>query len=109
MAMSTQILKHCAAFQMHDAFLAEHICLQLPPISHWNIVTNMHYFWHPAKQAIDLNPRMSWCYANEDFVGKIATIGTSCRHGQVAACRSKSLMNKYILGVTLRMVHAHAP
>ena len=103
-----QILKHCEAVPMHDVYLAEHSFKQLPPIFNWNIVTTLHYCWHLAKQAGDLNPRMTWCYANEHFVGKIATIGMSCRHGQVAARRSNSMIAKYILGITLRMIHAPA-
>ena len=73
----------------------------------WHVVPKHHYFWHLAKEAAHLNPRMSWCYANEDFVGKLATVGMSTRHGQAAAYRSKQLVEKYILGIALRMFHSH--
>ena len=106
--IAKQILKNCEAVQMSYVYLAEQNFKQVPPIFSWNIAPKLHYFWHLGKQASDLNPRMSWCYANEDVVGKISTIGMSCRHGQVAACRSSSLMTKYILGITLRMVHAQS-
>ena len=89
---------------MHYSFISEH------SVSHsqfqWNLVPKHNYFWHLAMQANDFNPRMSWCSGNENFVGRVATIGMSCRHGQVAASRSKSLMQKYILGIILRMFHA---
>ena len=106
MSIANQILRHVEEFLMHYCLLAEHSLEQAQPKFRWSIVPKHHYFWHLGKQATDLNPRMSWCYANEDFVGKISTIGMSCRHGQIAANRSKSLMAKYILGITLRMYHA---
>ena len=74
----------------------------------WNLVPKHHYLWHLAHEAGHLNPRMSWCYSNEDFVGKLAVIGMSTRHGQAAAYRSKQLVEKYTLGITLRMFHAMA-
>ena len=76
----------------------------------WHVVPKHHYLWHLAEEASHLNPRMSWCYSNEDFVGKLATIGLSTRHGQAAAYRSRQLVEKYILGITLRMFHSlHRP
>ena len=73
----------------------------------WHVVPKHHYFWHIGQEAAHLNPRMSWCYANEDFVGKLATVGLSTRHGQATAYRSKQLVEKYILGIALRMFHSH--
>ena len=104
--IAKELLKHVEQFLWHYSFLAEKSLTHVPAKCLWNITPTHHYFWHLAMQANDLNPRMSWCYANEDFVGKISTIGMSCRHGQVAASRSKSLMAKYILGIVLRMFHA---
>ena len=104
--IAKELLKHVEQCMWHSSWLAEQSLTHVPAKCLWNITPKHHYFWHLAMQANDLNPRMSWCYANEDFVGKIATIGMSCRHGQVAASRSKSLMAKYILGIVLRMFHA---
>ena len=104
--ISKALLKHVEQFLWHYSLLAEQSLRHVRAKCLWNITPKHHYFWHLAMQANDLNPRMSWCYANEDFVGKISTIGMSCRHGQVAASRSKSLMAKYILGIVLRMFHA---
>ena len=71
----------------------------------WKVVPKHHYWWHIGRDAETINPRMAWCFANEDFVGRIATVGLSVRHGQAAAFRSKLLIDKYMLGVTLRMYH----
>ena len=75
-------------------------------VMRWYIVPKHHYLWHLANEAADLNPRMSWCYSNEDFVGQKSIIGMSTRHGQAAAFRSHALARKYILGLFLRMYHA---
>ena len=71
----------------------------------WGVVPKFHYMWHIAHESSDLNPRLSWCYGNEDFVGKLAVIGMSCRHGAAAAHKSKSLIDKYILDIVLRIIH----
>ena len=99
------LLKQAEQFLWHYSWLSEQSLTHVPAQFLWSLVTKHHDCWHLAMQANDLNPRMAWCYANEDFVGRISTIGMSCRHGQVAASRSKSLMAKYILGIVLRMHH----
>ena len=104
--IANQVLKHVEHLLLHYCWLAEHSLEQAQPKFRWNMVPKLHYFWHLGKQATDLNPRMSWCYANDDFVCRISTLGMSCRHGQVAVHRSKSLMSKYILGIILRMHHS---
>ena len=105
MSIALKMLNNVQHFLLHYSWLSEQSLSQVPARFKWNIVTKFHYFWHLAKQAQDINPRMAWCYANEDFVGKITVIGMSCRHGQAAAWRSNSLMMKYIFGITLRMIH----
>ena len=72
----------------------------------WNVVPKHYYMWHLAQEAQDLSPRMTWCYANEDFVGKLSTIGQSCRHAMAAAYRSRSLCETWIIGIVLRLHHA---
>ena len=105
-AVSDKMLADVEACLQYWTFLAKVSIDQDKKL--WNVVPKHHYFWHLAEEASHLNPRMSWCYSNEDFVGKLATIGLSCRHGQAAAFRSKQLCDKYILGFTLRLFHSIA-
>ena len=77
-------------------------------VMRWAVVPKHHYFWHLARESADINTRFTWCYANEDFVGKMAVIGTSTRHGLPAAYRSKAISGKYALGLALRLHHASA-
>ena len=102
------MLKHADNLLHCYMVLADQSLKCRPAKYQWNLALKHHYFWHLAQSAMDLNPRMAWCYANEDFVGEITIIGMSCRHGQVAASRSQSLVAKYILGIVLRMFHAIA-
>ena len=106
--IARKMLKHVDNFLFHYMLLADQSLKCVPAKCQWNFAIKHNYFWHLAKRARDLNPRLAWCYANEDFVGNMATIGMSCRHGQVAASRSESLVSKCILGITLRMFHALA-
>ena len=105
-AVSQQMLTDVVTLLQHYSLLCKHA------LDHdmrlWNMTPKHHYLWHLAHDAGHLNPRMAWCYANEDFVGKIAVIGMSTRHGQAAAYRSRQLVEKYVLGITLRMFHAMA-
>jgi hypothetical protein len=104
LAVSEQILIDIDALLQHWALLSRQSVER--NLNLWHVVPKHHYLWHLAQEASHLNPRMSWCYANEDFVGKLATVGLSTRHGQAAAYRSKQLVEKYILGITLRMFHS---
>ena len=100
-AVSDKMLADVEACLQHWTFLSR-LSME-KDMKLWKVVPKHHYLWHLAEEASHLNPRMSWCYSNEDFVGKLATIGLSCRHGQAAAYRSKQLVDKYILGITLRL------
>ena len=104
--IAKKLVKYVDNFLAHYVVLAERSMQSVPPKCLWNMSTKHHYFWHIGMQAQDLNPRLSWCYSNEDFVGRISTIGMSCRYGQIAAHRSGSVMTRYTLGIVLRMFHA---
>ena len=101
--VSTKVLKHVEQLLVFYHHLSKDSMLK--ETFRWNVVPKHHYFLQIANETFHLNPRMTWCYENEDFVCNIAIIGMSCRHGQVAASRSKGLCTKYISGITLRMFH----
>ena len=68
--IANQILKHVDEFLMHYCLRAEHSLDQAQHKFRWSIVPKHNYFWHLGKQATDLNPRMSWCYANVHLLAK---------------------------------------
>jgi hypothetical protein len=72
----------------------------------WNLTPKFHYMWHLGLESEFLTPRLVWNYANEDWVGRMSTIGCSTRHGLVAAKRSGKIAEKWCMGLALRMHHA---
>ena len=50
-----------------------------------NLVPKFHYLWHIGAQSEFINPRICWTYSNEDWVGRLAVIGESCRYKLPAA------------------------
>ena len=79
-----------------------------PPRLALNKVSKHHSFHHIGEEAARLNPRLSWCYANEDFVGRMAKIGQAVRYGQPAALRSQNVASRYANGVVIRLKHGMA-
>ena len=47
----------------------------------FHIVFKHHFFQHLAEQFKFMNPRFSWCFKAEDYVGRIATLVHSCSFG----------------------------
>ena len=71
----------------------------------FNLVPKFHYMWHIGEQAVYLNPRVVWVYSNEDWVGRLALIGESCRYRLPAALRSGLITSKWSTGLALRFKH----
>ena len=51
-----------------------------------------HFFWHVAKNASYIHPRLAWTYADEDFIGRVAKVAASCVQGTGPLRLSKILM-----------------
>ena len=68
----------------------------------FSVVPKHHYFAHLVQQARFLNPRFTWCYSSEDFVGRMSALAHSCLVGtpiyQVASC----MLDKYRVAMHLR-------
>ena len=47
----------------------------------YHVTPKFHWLWHIARFAKFLNPRLIWCYAFEDFVGRIQRCASSCQAG----------------------------
>ena len=47
----------------------------------FHIVYKHHFFQHLAEQFRFINPRFSWCFKAEDYVGSIAALIHSCSFG----------------------------
>ena len=71
----------------------------------FNVTYKNHAAWHLGYEAQLLNPRVSQCYANEDWVGRVSIVGDSARHGSQAALRSLAIARKIVSGLCVRMMH----
>lgn len=70
----------------------------------WRFLPKHHYCYHLASEAMYQSPRLSWTYGGEDFVGKLAVLGASARHGLKKELRAHPVSSKYALALQLRWV-----
>lgn len=62
----------------------------------YHIVPKFHFFMHIAFNARYINPRFTWCFRAEDFVGNISTLALSCASGNSSTVISHKLSRKYL-------------
>ena len=72
-------LEHCDLFLVHYNWLAAE-AMNLG-IIRWNMTTKFHFLWHICYFACDQNPRASWCFSFEDFIGTIQASAMACTVG----------------------------
>ena len=70
----------------------------------FDITPKSHYLAHIGLFAKYLNPRLGWCYAGEDFMHTVKTIGATAAIGnRPVKCGSK-LFQKYSAGLNCDMM-----
>ena len=62
-----------------------------------HIVMKHHTFLHLIENARFLNPRWTWCFKSEDYVGKISHIAHSVSMGVRSTKLSQKIVDKYAL------------
>ena len=65
----------------------------------WSQLPKHHFFAHLAQQSRYLNPRWSWTYGFEDFVGTLGALATASCSGTAANIICLTLVDKYRMGV----------
>jgi hypothetical protein len=65
----------------------------------FDITPKSHYLAHIGLFAKYLNPRLGWCYAGEDFMHVVKTLGASSAIGNRAARVNIKQMQKYSTGL----------
>jgi hypothetical protein len=68
----------------------------------WKPKPKMHMWWHLVfdfVQATKMNPRATWCYGGEDFVGRIKRLAKSCHRTSLVS----SLVKRYLVGKKMAM------
>ena len=89
-----------------DAFLAHQTWLHNDGQTRgeyvYSVTIKSHYLWHIGQDAKWYNPRLGWCYADEDFVGKIAALGRSVTRATTSVKRGKLVLAKYAMALAVR-------
>jgi len=67
----------------------------------FDITAKTHWMLHGADDALYLNPRLSWNYAGEDFMGKVKVLHASCCKGNSAAMSTNKFAEKYCFALHL--------
>ena len=60
----------------------------------YDATPKFHYSSHLTAQSFYLNPRKTWTYKNEDFVGTVAAVAASCAFGTRAPALSLKVADK---------------
>ena len=100
---SGKFQEHIDSMLVHYNWLSQTCARSIPARILWNIVPKFHHLWHMGQESVWMNPRYSWTYNSEDWVGRLSSIGLSCRHAVTAAKRGKLVATAYILGQCLSM------
>ena len=69
----------------------------------WHTVGKFHMTKHMAMSFKYGNPRFSWCFRSEDFVGRLAKLSHSAAFGVAATHLSVKITEKYKLMMFIRM------
>jgi hypothetical protein len=65
----------------------------------WHITIKSHYLLHLGKLVHHINPRLGWCYAGEDFVGRLKLLVQAAHRGTPAHLVVNKVLLKYALGM----------
>jgi hypothetical protein len=105
-ALSGDVLlqyQHCVAlFAVLQNSLAWHFN-GLLGIPLFKVTVKTHYFMHSAFQAMYLNPRLSWCFAGEDFMKVVKIIALACASGASLHKAGEKVVQKYCWGLHLQL------
>ena len=65
------------------------------------LTAKAHANMHVCMMSTSLSPRRSWCYASEDFMGKMRVLASSASEGAQGVQVSKRMMAKYSSAIHL--------
>lgn len=69
----------------------------------YHLVPKFHMAWHMAKSFHHLNPRYTWTFKTEDYVGKVSKLAHDCTFGCARTNVSRPISWKYRDCVHLRL------
>ena len=75
----------------------------------YNYVVKFHFLWHIADNAKWLNPRATWAYSYENFIGKRGLATRSLVHSTVPVRVPAKLVENYLRALYLRLRRTRNP
>ena len=114
MAKFTDLLDSCGrhptalqAAKAEDCKTELHLQLNRPTDMMWHITIKFHMGKHLATSFKFGNPKYTWCFRSEDFVGRLAKLAHSCCFGTEALALSVKVAEKYRLMMYIRLWQSH--
>ena len=98
---ATSILEEYERFLVHYDWLAQ-FSLDSDRLL-YHVVTKTHMFWHICYHAKYLNPKCTWCFEFEDFVGTMIACAKGCMAGSPLVIVGRQIIDHYILVLHLRL------
>ena len=78
----------------------------------FDMVPKCHMLAHCGLKALEINPRLCWCYAGEDFMHTCKRVTSRCVVGNKGAQATKKFCQMYRMGLHLMLAdndHAYVP
>ena len=101
-----QVFKAIKASLQHYSWLHTSFPHHREKCVYFQLFPKLHFCHHIGWFAKWQNPRTTWCYASESWIGSLAIMAHSCSHGTRAARLCLSLADKYLCALHLRLTHA---
>ena len=64
---------------------------------------NTHNIWHIADHAKCMNPRFTWCYEFEDFMGSMVTSAKACLAGAIMSLIGSKVVQHFCLVLEMQL------
>ena len=69
----------------------------------WHITPKTHYMQHFPEEASLINPRAVQCYIEESYIGKVARIWSSSKHGPHRETIQRMVLLKYLVWLVVEL------
>ena len=95
------MLKSCERFLAHYNWLAVYSLRRSR--MNYHVVTKTHMLWHICYHARYLNPRVTWCFEFEDYVGVMIRCAKSCMAGSPLFIVGRKCLENSLLLLQMRL------
>ena len=105
-ALAQEAFQSMKATLQHYGWLNQNFPFHRDLEVYFQLFPKLHFCHHIGWFARYQNPRTSWCYYNESWIGSLAVLAHSCSHGTRSAKLAMSLTKKYLCALHMRLTRA---